>query len=135
MRLGVSVCLLAAMVTSTLTVTGCASAHTTVPRVSGATVTIAALPSDGWRPGMPGMAALQVGTLTVGAGCASAAGPTLWPAGWTVRGSELLDSSGAVVGRDGQQVRLTGGNIPAPRSGPCGVTAGAEVWAVEGPVG
>lgn len=84
---------------------------------------------------MAGMVALQVGTLTVRDGCATASGPTLWPAGWSVRGAELLDSSGAVVGRDGQQVRLTGGNIAAPSSGSCGVTAGAQVWAVEGPVG
>jgi hypothetical protein len=80
------------------------------------------------------MAALLTGPIHITQGCATAAGPTLWPTGWTVQGSLLLDATGTVVAHDGQTVRLTGGRIPAPATTSCGVTAGAQVWAVEGNV-
>jgi hypothetical protein len=81
------------------------------------------LPSDGWRPGDAEMFALFQGQFhasrTSSGACASIVEPGgrlsyLWPAGYRVRfhPTELLDPSGKVVARQGDEINTAGGVGP-----------------------
>jgi hypothetical protein len=100
------------------------------------------LPSDGWRPGQPAMAALSSApfqpTLTKSGTCTSSSSiDYLWPEGYRVRfhPTVLLDPSGKVVAHQGQYVMVGGGVVGIP-SWPSAARCykGGQVWAIQGPV-
>jgi hypothetical protein len=98
------------------------------------------LPSNGWKPGMPGLQAIRSGafhaSVTGDKVCAwigDIEGPMLWPAGYRLGTNpvQLIGPDGTVVANEGDIVQVGGGALPGP--GPsCG--SGGMTWSVQGEV-
>jgi hypothetical protein len=99
------------------------------------------LPSDGWQPDDPAMAALAMGPfhaarLENGEVCAWLGArfrPMLWPGGYRVRlhPVQLIGPQGQVIANEGDILSSGGGEIPANGDTRC-AKAGQPVWLAQG---
>ena len=116
-------------------------------RGSETTGTVVRLPQSEWIPGQGGDQALIQGVLSVDEnrcvylGSADGRLWPIWPAGYRAKLDEaghvtLYDGSDNVVGRDGEELRASGGYQPASRydGEPCVPTDGAQVAVIQSEV-
>jgi hypothetical protein len=99
-----------------------------------------ALPSDGWKPGMPQELALFAGPFhalkTPNGACAwlgSTRHSFLWPVGYSVRfgPTELVSPTGRIVAR-ASRVLVVGGGFTDMQTNRSCVVPGKQTWAVQG---